>query len=404
MLNIIETYIELNGELKYGNRPLFIIIYDSGISGKSVYDLDEEDKYRNGKSMFGGHFYVTRDGLIFRGRPFNSYGDFAKNEETGMTFNTNSIGICIEGDYSSELSTTSQKNSVISIVQQIRKDYPASKSVYGLDELIGGEPNPGILFPLNDVIAQSLGVATEMFRLSPSGAMRYTFQNRTLYFDRKKPVTGSDVKELQILLSYFGYSTEKTGIFDGITLDAVLKFQNDHSITPDGTVGEETFNLIRSLASKYYEKRSTFSRVLSLNANNYQYGEDVKLLQYRLNLLGYTCNEDGFYEETTESAVRDFQQTYLIAVDGRVGPITWSMITSSDANFIKRMIYFTTPMMFGDDIRLVQQRLNDIGFSVGNPSGWYDEITEKAVRDFQQKNMLEVTGRLDEDTSKRLFK
>ena len=51
-------------------------------------------------------------------------------------------------------------------------------------------------------------------------------------------------------------------------------------------------------------------------------GDDVKLLQHRLNLLGWQLTEDGIWGVQTDSAVRGYQYKAGLTVDGLVGPKT----------------------------------------------------------------------------------
>jgi hypothetical protein len=57
-------------------------------------------------------------------------------------------------------------------------------------------------------------------------------------------------------------------------------------------------------------------------------GEDVKRLQRvfaRMKILG-PDNVDGVFGAQTEQVVKEFQQSNGLAVDGVVGPITWSHV------------------------------------------------------------------------------
>jgi len=52
-------------------------------------------------------------------------------------------------------------------------------------------------------------------------------------------------------------------------------------------------------------------------------GDDVAALQSRLTEMGFDCGRvDGFYGELTSRAVKDFQKSVGIAVDGQCGPAT----------------------------------------------------------------------------------
>jgi len=58
-------------------------------------------------------------------------------------------------------------------------------------------------------------------------------------------------------------------------------------------------------------------------------GPDVLEVQKRLKELGYKIHPDGVYNPETETAVREFQASAGIMVDGIVGPDTWSQLTSN---------------------------------------------------------------------------
>jgi putative peptidoglycan binding protein len=55
-----------------------------------------------------------------------------------------------------------------------------------------------------------------------------------------------------------------------------------------------------------------------------------------------------------------------------------------------------------DDVRAAQQALRDKGFNPGPIDGIHGPRTTAAVRDFQQKENLTVTGQLDAETNARL--
>lgn len=60
-------------------------------------------------------------------------------------------------------------------------------------------------------------------------------------------------------------------------------------------------------------------------------GDDVKKLQETLNALGYDCGTvDGIFGAKTETAVRSFQQTNGLAVDGIAGKNTMALLYNQD--------------------------------------------------------------------------
>jgi N-acetyl-anhydromuramyl-L-alanine amidase AmpD len=55
-------------------------------------------------------------------------------------------------------------------------------------------------------------------------------------------------------------------------------------------------------------------------------GEPVHHLQAVLRRLGYSLVADSVFGPVTESAVRDFQRSHALEVDGIVGPRTWAAL------------------------------------------------------------------------------
>ena len=57
----------------------------------------------------------------------------------------------------------------------------------------------------------------------------------------------------------------------------------------------------------------------------------------------------------------------------------------------------------GDEVRLLQERLNELGFSAGKPDGVFGRKTQMAVEAFQVNNGIIVTGVADQETQRILF-
>lgn len=53
-------------------------------------------------------------------------------------------------------------------------------------------------------------------------------------------------------------------------------------------------------------------------------------------------------------------------------------------------------------VRLVQERLNALGFGAGTASGMWDEATRAATARFQRTHALQPTGTLNANTLKAL--
>lgn len=57
----------------------------------------------------------------------------------------------------------------------------------------------------------------------------------------------------------------------------------------------------------------------------------------------------------------------------------------------------------GEAVKEMQTRLNELGYSVGNPDGIFGKKSEEAVKTFQKDKGLEITGVVDEATWEMLF-
>ncbi|HZD59966.1 MAG TPA: peptidoglycan-binding protein, partial [Anaerolineae bacterium] len=100
----------------------------------------------------------------------------------------------------------------------------------------------------------------------------------------------------------------------------VKKFQLDRNLAVSGSVDKGTW---RALVEASYKLGD---RLLYLRSPFFR-GDDVRKLQKYLNTLGFnTGRVDGIYGETTERAVREFQQNIGLPSDGIFGQSTLAAI------------------------------------------------------------------------------
>ncbi|MEO0397398.1 MAG: peptidoglycan-binding protein [Cyanobacteria bacterium P01_A01_bin.137] len=92
--------------------------------------------------------------------------------------------------------------------------------------------------------------------------------------------------------------------------------------------------------------------------------------------------------------------TEQIATDGVYGPTTGSKLKASPANGFEkapwdkkpRLLRLSTPRLEGSDVERLQEALKNAGILVGAVDGEYGPATDKAVKEFQEKNSLAVDG------------
>jgi tetratricopeptide (TPR) repeat protein len=126
----------------------------------------------------------------------------------------------------------------------------------------------------------------------------------------------------------------------------------------------------------------------------------VRALQHRLAGLVYATGPiDGRYGPLTEQAVRRFQATHGLIVDGIDGPVTRAALAS--AHLVLRPGDGSVPGGIGP-VRALQRHLAAAGFSPGPIDGRYGPLTERAVRRFQAARHLRVDGFAGPQTLGRL--
>jgi N-acetylmuramoyl-L-alanine amidase len=100
----------------------------------------------------------------------------------------------------------------------------------------------------------------------------------------------------------------------------------------------------------------------------------------------------------TEETVRTFQRRRRLQVDGICGPDTWSALREEPLVLGDRLLSMRRPMLRGDDVHQLQQRLSAIGFDAGRTDGIFGPHTDAALRDFQRNAALAVDGIFGPDT------
>jgi len=202
------------------------------------------------------------------------------------------------------------------------------------------------------------------------------------YYAAQKGDEGDDISQLQSRLYELGYLATAdlvTGNFGDSTEAAVLKLQEVNGLEADGKVGQKTMNLLYSDEIK---------------ANFLAYGEKSEVVlaaQERLKALGYLMT-------VPDGAIKQFQSRNDLIIDGYLGPSTREVLNSSKA--------VPNGLRLGDEsdmVKKVQTLLSKYGYlNAGNATGYYGEITEKAVKSFQERNNLSPDGTVGAQTLAKL--
>ena len=99
--------------------------------------------------------------------------------------------------------------------------------------------------------------------------------------------------------------------------DEIRSFQQERGLHVTGELNDQT---IRALDESRWKLGD---RSLYLQASPLMRGDDVAALQSRLTEMGFNCGRvDGIFGEMTEAAVKEFQKSVGVKVDGKCGPAT----------------------------------------------------------------------------------
>lgn len=183
----------------------------------------------NGWSGIGYHFFVRKDGTVYRGRPEDTVGAHAGNN------NSDSLGICFEGSFDREQMPDVQRMAGAELVSYLKEKYGITRVQKHSD--VNATGCPGGNFPF-DAIAGTKREAVSAPAPSPDD----TAVTLPLLAQGSR---GTTVQALQAALNGFGY---RAGAVDGIfgtgTAAAVRRFQTAHSLAADGIVGRHTWHAL----------------------------------------------------------------------------------------------------------------------------------------------------------------
>lgn len=126
---------------------------------------------------------------------------------------------------------------------------------------------------------------------------------------------------------------------------------------------------------------------------------------------------DGIFDDTTKNALIDFQLRNGLAPTGVADRTTWDLLYAQYLEIVETRSLPAPIIPFpsyptdyeikrGEKsflVSVLQYMLNEIGviyntFEAVEITGEYDEPTEKAILDFQTKNLLTPTGSVDRKT------
>lgn len=141
-MRIIECNLPHTGPFTRRSKTTAVVLHHAEASSATVWDINDWH-LGNGWNGIGYHYYIRKDGSVYRGRPDWALGSHAKGA------NDYSIGVCCEGAYMTETMPAAQLAAVKELLRDIMRKWGKlrllrHKDVYSTD-------CPGVRFPWAEV-------------------------------------------------------------------------------------------------------------------------------------------------------------------------------------------------------------------------------------------------------------
>lgn len=267
-MNIIETGLKF-GSLNYRKRTTRIILHHAAAANCSAEDIHRWHKQK-GWAGAGYHFLVRKDGSVYRLRPEAAIGAHASKN------NSDSIGICFEGNFEVENMTDTQKRAGAELVAYLKNKYGISTVQRHKD--VGSTSCPGKNFPFEEISTGQQTSSVPIQAQTVAEATSSGFSQDVLDFQRACNV-------------------------DGIT------DENGNELKEDGIIGTHT----RAASTKVLLKAKLANGRYVVGST----GVLVEFVQFRAGFTG--ADIDRKYGGDTRQAVIVYQQNHGLEADGIVG-------------------------------------------------------------------------------------
>jgi N-acetylmuramoyl-L-alanine amidase len=130
---------------------------------------------------------------------------------------------------------------------------------------------------------------------------------------------------------------------------------------------------------------------------------EIRSILVGLELLSIGADAADSFDDATDEAVRAFQQSRGIGVDGLVGDETWGALDAARWRLGARTLFHSVPdALVGEDVRALQERMLEMGYDAGRADAIYGPRTARAVAQFQREVGLTSDGSCGPQTMKAL--
>lgn len=294
-MEIIETNLQFNSNMTERKSTKRGIFHNSGTTVRqSIEIIHNYHKNSRGYAGIGYHFYIRRDGSIYKGRAEHMQGAHAYGA------NSDSIGICFEGKFDIEEMTQEQIASGKEIVAYLREKY--GNIEFTEHRKVCNTSCPGTNFKFDEITSEQVTEDTT----EPS-------QNENLDIFHDGIVNCIyDIQEY--LNNHYGFNLAQDNIYGNETHKALVKAlqtelntQFKANLVVDGIFGTKTKNA-------------------RINVREGAEGNITMLIQMCLFIKNYSIDMDKKFGPDTTRIVKQFQSDSGLSADGIVGKNTFEKL------------------------------------------------------------------------------
>ena len=275
-MDIIEKSYSTNGKMDIRTKTERIILHHADAFRCTVEDIDRWHKQR-GYCKIGYHFFVDKEGNIYRGREENTVGAHAYGS------NYNSIGICAEGKYMEEQMPEAQKRSIIELINYLKDKYDIK--VIQAHRDVCATSCPGTNYPFNEIVN---GI------IEPVKEVRGKVADIQIYLNQNY---GANL----VVDNIFGNKTKAALVR---ALQTELNIQYNRNLKVDGIFGSKT-------------------KDACISVRNGATGNITYLIKAMLICHSFSIDLDNRYNNETVNAIKEFQERNNLGVDGICGKETF---------------------------------------------------------------------------------
>lgn len=242
-MQINEVSYKWNGGLTKRSKTEMIVLHHAAAKSCTVTQVHQWH-LNNSWVGIGYHYFISKTGEIFRGRPENTVGSHAKG------YNSKSIGVCFEGDFTVETMTKTQLEAGKELVAYLKDKYKITK-VKGHKDLMATSC-PGKNFPFDEIAntKQKENLVLSFQKAAQADGYKFSqygcdgiYGNETAQAMQKcivKKRTTYQYKNCTKLVQRL-LGVKVDGLCGPQTSDAIREFQKKNNLVTDSCCGPKTW-------------------------------------------------------------------------------------------------------------------------------------------------------------------